>query len=69
MNVPITRRSVGCVSDLTIDRWLLGETPGSDEARRLEEHMKHCAVCAARLGDGKKVPDLMKFHRLGLWFT
>lgn len=50
MNVPITRRSVGCVSDLTIDRWLLGETPGSDEARRLEEHMKHCAVCAARLG-------------------
>lgn len=50
MNVPITRRSVGCVSDLTIDRWLLGETPGSDEAHRLEEHMKHCAVCAARLG-------------------
>lgn len=50
MNVPLTRRSVDCVSDLTIDRWLLGETPGSDEARRLEQHMQRCAVCAARLG-------------------
>ncbi|MBL8920398.1 MAG: AgmX/PglI C-terminal domain-containing protein [Myxococcaceae bacterium] len=50
MNVPLTRRSVECVSDLTIDRWLLGETPGSDEARRLEQHMQRCAVCAARLG-------------------
>jgi len=50
MNVPIRRRSIDCVSDLTIDRWLLGETPGSDEARELEVHMQHCAVCAARLG-------------------
>lgn len=50
MNVPLTRRSPGCVSDLTIDRWLLGETPGSDEARRLEHHMASCAVCASRLG-------------------
>lgn len=50
MNVSLTRRSVDCVSDLTIDRWLLGETPGSDEARRLEQHMQRCAVCAARLG-------------------
>ncbi len=50
MNVALSRRSVGCVSDLTIDRWLLGETPGSDEARRLEQHMQGCAVCAARLG-------------------
>jgi hypothetical protein len=50
MNVSIRRRSVDCVSDLTIDRWLLGETPGSDEARELEVHMRHCAVCAARLG-------------------
>ncbi|MCU0700008.1 MAG: AgmX/PglI C-terminal domain-containing protein [Myxococcaceae bacterium] len=50
MNVALSRRSVGCVSDLTIDRWLLGETPGSDEARRLEHHLQTCAVCAARLG-------------------
>jgi hypothetical protein len=49
--VPVlSRRSVGCVSDLTIDRWLLGETPGSDEARRVEEHVKRCAPCASRLG-------------------
>lgn len=50
MNVALRRRSTDCVSDLTIDRWLLGETPGSDEARELEAHMKVCAVCAARLG-------------------
>ncbi|MDX2009228.1 MAG: AgmX/PglI C-terminal domain-containing protein [Myxococcaceae bacterium] len=50
MNVALSRRSVGCVSDLTIDRWLLGETPGSDEARRLEQHLETCRVCAARLG-------------------
>ena len=50
MNVALSRRSVGCVSDLTIDRWLMGETPGSDEARTLEQHMQSCAVCAARLG-------------------
>lgn len=49
--VPVlSRRNVGCVSDLTIDRWLLGETPGSDEARRVEEHMKTCANCASRIG-------------------
>ena len=46
----LSRRSVGCVSDLTIDRWLLGETPGSDEARRVEEHTKTCPPCAARIG-------------------
>lgn len=50
MNVPLRRRSVDCVSDLTIDRWLLGETPGSDEARQLEAHLRDCMVCAARLG-------------------
>jgi hypothetical protein len=50
MNVALSRRSVDCVSDLTIDRWLLGESPGSDEARALEVHMQRCAVCAARLG-------------------
>jgi len=49
--VPVlSRRSVGCISDLTIDRWLLGESPGSDEARRVEEHVKRCASCASRLG-------------------
>src|SRR5438445_6717603 len=47
---PLARRKVECVSDLTIDRWLLGETPGSDEARRLEEHMKGCSGCASRIG-------------------
>ncbi len=46
----LSRRQVGCVSDLTIDRWLLGETPGSDEARRVEAHMKSCASCASRIG-------------------
>lgn len=46
----LARRRVECVSDLTIDRWLLGETPGSDEARRLEEHMKGCTGCASRIG-------------------
>lgn len=46
----LARRRVECVSDLTIDRWLLGETPGSDEARRLEEHMKECTGCASRIG-------------------
>jgi hypothetical protein len=46
----LARRSAGCISDLTIDRWLLGETPGSDEARRVEEHMKGCAPCASRIG-------------------
>lgn len=50
MNAVLSRRSVGCVSDLTIDRWLLGETPGSDEARRVEEHVKTCANCSSRLG-------------------
>lgn len=46
----LARRKLECVSDLTIDRWLLGETPGSDEARRLEEHMKGCSGCASRIG-------------------
>ena len=46
----LARRKLECVSDLTIDRWLLGETPGSDEARRLEEHMKGCNGCASRIG-------------------
>ena len=37
-----------CASDLRLDRWLLGESPGSDEARRLEKHLTECAECASR---------------------
>jgi hypothetical protein len=44
----IARRDEGCVSDLMMDRWLLGELPGSDEGRRLEGHVRRCAGCAAR---------------------
>ncbi len=43
------RREAECVSDLRLDRWLLGETPGSDEARQLERHIAECTECASRL--------------------
>jgi len=44
----LARRDEGCASDLLMDRWLLGEIPGSDEGRRLERHVKQCTGCAAR---------------------
>lgn len=49
MSAALARRDEGCASDLLMDRWLLGEIPGSDEARRLEQHVRTCAPCEARL--------------------
>jgi hypothetical protein len=49
MSAALARRDEGCASDLLMDRWLLGEIPGSDEARRLEQHVRTCAACEARL--------------------
>ncbi len=49
MSAALARRDDGCASDLLMDRWLLGELPGSDEARRLELHVKECSACQARL--------------------
>jgi hypothetical protein len=49
MSAALARRDDGCASDLLMDRWLLGEIPGSDEARRLEQHVRTCAACEARL--------------------
>jgi hypothetical protein len=46
----LSRRNVGCISDLTIDRWLLGEAPHADDARRIETHVRGCVHCAARVG-------------------
>ncbi len=49
MSAALSRRDEGCASDLALDRWLLGELPGSDEGRRLEQHLKTCASCGARV--------------------
>jgi hypothetical protein len=49
MSAALARRDEGCASDLLMDRWLLGEIPGSDEARRLEQHVRGCGSCEARL--------------------
>ncbi len=48
MSAALARRDEGCASDLLMDRWLLGEIPGSDEGRRLERHVRECQGCAAR---------------------
>ncbi len=48
MSAALARRDDGCASDLSMDRWLLGELPGSDEGRRLEQHVRECTGCAAR---------------------
>lgn len=48
MSAAIARRDEGCASDLLMDRWLLGELPGSDEGRRLEAHVRTCSGCGAR---------------------
>ncbi|MBL8953654.1 MAG: AgmX/PglI C-terminal domain-containing protein [Myxococcaceae bacterium] len=48
MSAALARRDEGCASDLAMDRWLLGEIPGSDEGRRLERHVRACPGCAAR---------------------
>ena len=49
MNTALLRRAPECASDLTIDRWLLGELARDDDARRLEEHLHHCAQCDSRV--------------------
>ncbi len=49
MSVLARRREAECASDLRFDRWLLGESPGSDEARQLERHVAECGECASRL--------------------
>lgn len=48
MSAALQRRDEGCASDLLMDRWLLGELPGSDEGRRFEQHLRECTGCAAR---------------------
>ena len=48
MSAALQRRDEGCASDLLMDRWLLGELPGSDEGRRFEHHLRECSGCAAR---------------------
>lgn len=48
MSAALARRDDGCASDLLMDRWLLGELPGSDEGRRFEQHVRECTGCAAR---------------------
>ncbi len=49
MSAALARRDEGCASDLALDRWLLGELPGSDEGRKLEQHVKSCPSCSVRL--------------------
>lgn len=49
MSAALSRRDEGCASDLALDRWLLGELPGSDEGRKLEQHVRGCPSCSTRL--------------------
>jgi hypothetical protein len=49
VSAALARREEGCASDLALDRWLLGELPGSDEGRKLEQHVKGCPSCTVRL--------------------
>lgn len=56
MNVSISRRQSGCLSDLTIDRWLLGEHAEQEE-RQLEAHLKGCVGCTARIDSLRHLYD------------
>ncbi|MBL8914750.1 MAG: AgmX/PglI C-terminal domain-containing protein [Archangium sp.] len=49
MTALLARRDDRCLSDLTMDRFLLGETSDSDEGRMLERHLAWCSACLARV--------------------
>ncbi|MFT3711995.1 MAG: AgmX/PglI C-terminal domain-containing protein [Archangium sp.] len=49
MTALLSRRDDRCLSDLTMDRFLLGETSDSDEGRMLERHLAWCSNCLARV--------------------
>ena len=49
MSALLSRRDERCLSDLTMDRFLLGETADSNEGRALERHLAWCSQCLARM--------------------